>query len=191
CGVGEFRDNRTGVCMCCPERTYSFDASGTCLPCPENGACPGGNALEPLPGYWRSSNESTQMHLCPLGKVSCAGGGKCQQGYTGRLCASCDRGFGTTGPLRCAKCVKPTVAFGLYLCMCIGTVIFVAITVHFTYADNVEGSNDLRPSDLIKILVLYVQYHAIIGVYFSRGLSSMSTSLGRLSWCLGLEQGRL
>lgn len=94
CGAGEFKDNRTGVCMCCPERTYSFDASGTCLACPENGACPGGNALSPLPGYWRSSNESTQMHLCPLGKRSCAGDNLCTKGYSGRMCASCSPGWG-------------------------------------------------------------------------------------------------
>lgn len=99
CGVGEFRDNRTGVCMCCPERTYSFDASGVCLSCPENGACPGGDGMEPLPGYWRSSNASTQMHLCPLGTMACAGGGKCLEGYTGRLCSVCQPGYGTSGGL--------------------------------------------------------------------------------------------
>jgi hypothetical protein len=163
CGVGEFKDNRTGVCMCCPERTYSLDASGTCLACPERGACPGGDALQPMPGFWRSSNQSTQMHMCPLGKVSCAGGDTCQPGYDGRLCAGCEKGWGMVGPLRCGKCMSPRAQFAIYIVICIVTVFFVAITVHFTYADNVEGSTDLRPSDIIKVLVNYAQFHSIIG----------------------------
>jgi hypothetical protein len=162
CGMGEFRDNRTGVCMCCPERTYSLDASGTCLACPERGACPGGDALQPMPGFWRSSNQSTQMHMCPLGKVSCAGGDTCQPGYDGRLCAGCEKGYGMVGPLRCGKCLSPRAQFAIYIVICIVTVFFVAITVHFTYADNVEGSTDLRPSDIIKVLVNYAQFHSII-----------------------------
>lgn len=52
---------------------------------------------------------------------------------------------------------------GIYIFISLVTVFFVACTVHFTYKDNVEGSKDMRPSDLIKILVQYLQYHMIIG----------------------------
>lgn len=83
CGVGEVRDNRTGVCTCCPARSYSFNDSGVCQECPAHGACPGGDALQPLPGYWRSSALSEQLHQCPLGQISCAGKDQCHEGYTG------------------------------------------------------------------------------------------------------------
>lgn len=66
------------------------------------------------------------------------------------------------GPLRCGKCLNPRLQFAIYIIFGIVTVCFVAITVHFTYADNIEGSTDMRPSDFIKILVVYLQYHAII-----------------------------
>jgi hypothetical protein len=40
---------------------------------------------------------------------------------------------------------------------------FATITVHFTWQDNKAGDRLLRPSDLIKVLVQFLQYIVILG----------------------------
>ncbi|KAG2501455.1 hypothetical protein HYH03_001235 [Edaphochlamys debaryana] len=40
-------------------------SASICNNCPEGAYCPGGAAVVPLPGYWHSAANSTQMHLCP------------------------------------------------------------------------------------------------------------------------------
>jgi hypothetical protein len=89
CGAGEFRDNRTSACLCCFERSFSFDSTGVCNPCPAFAACPGGNTLQPLAGYWRSSGVSHLINKCPQSIDACAGRDKCQPGYQGNLCGAC------------------------------------------------------------------------------------------------------
>ncbi|KAG2501446.1 hypothetical protein HYH03_001229 [Edaphochlamys debaryana] len=40
-------------------------AVSVCNNCPEGAFCPGGATVVPLPGYWHSAANSTQMHKCP------------------------------------------------------------------------------------------------------------------------------
>lgn len=163
CESGELTDSRSGVCVCCPERSFSFDTSGVCRPCPERALCPGGDVVQPLPGFWRSSAQSAQVHKCPLLTVACAGKDACQPGYTGNLCGACAQGYGHVSPLTCTRCMQPGLQLGLYVAISSVTLFFVTCTVHFTYKDNVEGSTGLRPSDLIKLGVQFLQYLVIIG----------------------------
>lgn len=166
CGDGEFTDPRSpGICVCCPERSYSFDNSSICRPCPVSAACPGGNTVQPLPGFWRANVTSDSINKCPLGVEACAGKDQCREGYAGNLCGACDAfsGYGHVSPLRCSRCMDPRLQLGLYaLISCVGLA-FVGITVHYTWKDNSEGSTDLRPSDIIKLLVQFLQYLVIIG----------------------------
>jgi hypothetical protein len=92
CGTGELVDNRLRMCVCCPERTYSFDLTGVCQACPDNAVCPGGDVVQPLPGYWRSSLQSAQVHKCPLRVASCTGSDVCAPAYQGPLCGACAQG---------------------------------------------------------------------------------------------------
>lgn len=166
CGVGEQSDaRRGGFCFCCPERSYSFNtSSNVCLPCPANAQCPGGFVVQPLPGFWRASEWSDQVHKCPLSVDACAGNDRCKPGYQGALCAACQApGYGIVSPLRCGRCMAPRTQLGLYILIALVTVFFVAVTVHFTWHDNLEGSNGLRPSDIIKVLVQFLQFLVIIG----------------------------
>jgi hypothetical protein len=67
-----------------------------------------------------------------------------------------------TMPLQCRKCLPPARQLGTYLAIVFVTVLFVAVTVRFTWQDNKENDNSLRPSDLVKVLVSYLQYMVII-----------------------------
>jgi hypothetical protein len=87
-------------------------APGDCIPCPTDKAeCNGGNGIGPLPGYWRSSNITSNFIKCPNPDV-CLGWkepdwdpkGSCAPGYTGVLCAECEAGFSLTGVAKCGLC---------------------------------------------------------------------------------------
>lgn len=52
---------------------------------------------------------------------------------------------------------------GLYILFCFVTVVFIAFTVHTTWKDNQDEDQSVRPTDLIKGLVQFLQYIVIIG----------------------------
>lgn len=62
CGRGEVTPN-PNACQRCLQGYYSLDAQqAVCNMCPINANCTGGDAILPLPGFWRSSANSTQVH---------------------------------------------------------------------------------------------------------------------------------
>jgi hypothetical protein len=161
CGVGEFDGGGGSACLCCPSFTYNFEPNVTsCQQCPANAQCRG-DVVSPVAGYWHSSQRSVQIHRCPIAK-SCQQGGACLAGHTGNLCGECSKGYGTTTPLRCGMCMKPWMQLSVYVVLVSVTVLFVTTTVHFTWQDNKAGDRSLRPSDLIKVLVQFLQYVVIL-----------------------------
>jgi hypothetical protein len=162
CGAGEFDGGDGSACLCCPPFTYSFDSNATlCQQCPANALC-SADVVSPVVGYWHSSPRSLQMHRCPI-TGSCKEGGVCLTGHTGNLCGQCAYGFGTTAPLRCGRCMDPRLQLGLYMLVVGATVLFITVTVHFTWQDNKAGDKSLRATDLIKVLVQFLQYLVILG----------------------------
>jgi hypothetical protein len=164
CGVGEFLQH--DVCVCCPPHTFSFDNSN-CSSCPANADCLGANIVQPLPGFWSSSNTSIQMHRCPLFKTACDyidEGHMCKPGYRGTLCGDCQLPeYGMLSPMRCGKCMQPKVQLGLYLFLSSMTTSFVTYTVHATWQENLQGGRSVLVTDIIKVLVQFLQYIVIIG----------------------------
>jgi len=164
CGVGEYL--ALGACRCCPPFTFSLTPNTTsyqCQACPAWAVCPGVDVLYPVPGYYHSSPRSVQMHMCPMATTACGANGQCQPGYQGNLCGSCAPGYGITLPLKCSRCMSPAWQLGVYMALSIVAVLFVAGTVHFTWKDNLQGGKHLRPSDIIKVLVQFLQYMIILG----------------------------
>jgi len=172
CQAGEVRQH--DMCVCCQQHTFSF-ANGSCQPCPRNGNCTGGSLVQPLPGYWSSAPTSVQMHRCPLFTTACnfrvVNGSvhECNTGYTGPLCGACQLGsvehpeYGLLSQFKCGKCLQPKVQLGLYLLLSCVSVVFVTCTVHATWQENLSGDKVVLVTDLIKVLVQYLQYAAIIG----------------------------
>ena len=158
-------------CVCgCPQHMFSFTnatEASLCEPCPRNANCSGGSLVKPLPGYWASARTSVQMHRCPLSDTACNYSGptrECAEGYTGPLCGTCQRLlYGLLSPFRCGRCLPPKVQLVLFLLVSLVGVVFVAITVHATWQDNLLGNTAVLATDLIKVLVQYLQYTSIIG----------------------------
>ena len=71
----------------------------SCVPCPQDAVCLGGDKITPLPGFWRASNLSTLILGCPVSEA-CLGAsldinqtnldiitkGECLAGHQGALC---------------------------------------------------------------------------------------------------------
>jgi len=163
CDAGEYRTQvlSGSVCKCCLPYTYGFNA--TCEQCPPHAICPGGDVVWPVAGYWHSAAKSVQMHKCPLANRSCGELGVCREGYTGNLCGACRDGFGSTLPFRCSRCASHRQQVTVYLLMFFASVTLISITVHSTWQDNLASDSNLRPSDLIKVLVQFLQYLVIFG----------------------------
>jgi hypothetical protein len=165
CKAGEVLQH--DVCVYCQPHTFSF-TNASCEPCPRDGVCAGGSLVQPLPGYWSSANTSVQMHRCPLSTTSCnyiSRDHQCNEGYTGPLCGACQLPrFGTLGPFECGKCMENSkLQLGVYLAVSGGSVFFVTYTVHATWKDNLTGGKVVLATDMIKVLVQFLQYIAIIG----------------------------
>jgi hypothetical protein len=164
CGVGEYLQH--DVCVCCPPHTFSFTNSN-CSSCPANAECIGASIVQPLPGYWSSSPTSIQMHRCPLFKTACDyvdESHMCRPGYKGTLCGACQLPeYGMLSPMRCGKCLPPKVQLGVYLTVSSVTVSFVTYTVHATWQENLSGDSTVLTTDIIKVLVLFLQCLMIVG----------------------------
>lgn len=192
CSAGEYKEQ--SGCRCCPAYTYSFTGNTTaCEQCPANAQCPGGDVLWPEPGFFHSGPQSVQIHQCPMGNTACAGpGGRCAPGYWGILCGECVAPeYGSTLPLRCGKCMPPAKQLGLYLVIACVTVVFVAITLHFTWLDNLQGGSQLRPSSMIKVLVQYFQYMFILGSISAPWPSAMKQLFSAASLVFGVANGQV
>jgi hypothetical protein len=164
CGKGELLQH--DVCVCCPPHTFGFD-NNSCTMCPANAACLGANIVEPLPGFWSSSPTSIQMRRCPLFKTACDYVNQthmCKPGYQGPLCGECQLPtYGMLSPMRCGLCMRPVVQLVVFLLVSFVGVLFVWYTVHATWQDNLKGGQDVLMTDLIKVLVQFMQYIGIIG----------------------------
>lgn len=68
-----------------------------------------------------------------------------------------------TAPLKCSACMRPQVQFGVYAVLSLIMVSFIALTVHYTWKDNMQGCSGLRPTDVIKVVVQHLQYLVIVG----------------------------
>jgi hypothetical protein len=58
--------------------------------------------------------------------------------------------------------MEPKRQLGLHLMALLLTIMFITLTVHLTWRDNSQGFTHVRASDLIKVLVQYLQYLMIL-----------------------------
>lgn len=143
-------------------RSQASNASQECLPCPANAGCID-NTVRSVEGFWHSSAQSTQIHRCPMFTDACAGGRDCKDGYRGNLCGVCAPGWGMTAPFKCVKCWPRVSQLLVYLALFCASLAAITYTVHATWADNKLADTTLRVTDLIKVLVQFLQYVVILG----------------------------
>ena len=188
CEVGEVP--KGGWCEKCAPNMYSFAAKATdCKPCPLHATCTGGDYLLPNTGYWHSHPYSTQVHACPniavCNQDRFAGSNnnplaapsgdaakipqQCAAGYGGNACGVClspavgDK-YGLSSPFVCKKCTMSlSASIALYAVLLLFMVAGLSYTAHATWHDNQDVTSEMRVSDVLKVLILYVQYLVVLG----------------------------
>eukprot|EP00347_Sterkiella_histriomuscorum_P016197 403354113 len=159
CVSGEVtNDNR---CKKCQRGYFSFDpTSSECLTCLDNAQCQGGDQIIVNQGFWRSSNQSTQIYQC-FSETQCLGGvgNECAQGYQGKLCAVCqsevgDKLYARSGATDCAECLPLASQFAQIL----GVFILLILYVAYIVQSVLRNSKPNKPQTvLIRILTNYFQ----------------------------------
>jgi hypothetical protein len=185
-------------CQCSP-RFYEVGNGGrrTCQSCPLAAACPGGQAIEPIAGYWRiSASEKNTFLRCPGGADVCLGGpnSDCTVGYEGPLCATCSSGYGRLG-LRCARCPNRALSTAYF----IFTIIFIVGLVSFL-SFSAQNLLKQRGSGIQKVFLNYVQTLALIGSFqlefpnqlrsifsFAQGTALLSVRISTVDCTLSLD----
>jgi hypothetical protein len=110
------------ACILCPEGTYLLEevtsTSTTCKPCPSGAACPGGNIVNPMSGFWKAPVTGSRreiasqaiLYQCPPG--FCSDKNECKNNRT--------------GPVSSYSCItqKSTILTQLhFVCRCVGFVL--------------------------------------------------------------------
>ncbi|KRX07830.1 hypothetical protein PPERSA_07580 [Pseudocohnilembus persalinus] len=101
----------------CPQGYYSFsNDTKVCQECMQNAKCLGFDLIIVDPGYWRYSNQSSEIYECQNNPDVCLGGGDsftCDQGHVGALCEACDiygevwgQTYGKSSQYECIICNK-------------------------------------------------------------------------------------
>ena len=142
-------------CFLCPKNTYSLFPSDTfCHDCPHYASCPGGNVLVLDSGYWRASELSTDVFLCP-NPDACEGGlnATCSAGYSGELCSACAEDYYMLGTVSCQECEGVAVIFIRSFIICL-----VVIGL-FTYLSN---QTSLKPGQLASIRIIANFLHFLL-----------------------------
>jgi hypothetical protein len=93
----------------------------------------------------------------------------------GNLCAMCNmqRGYGTVKPFTCKPCLRPAATIALYSAAALLMLVVVRVLTALALADSgpvASATNQARPIDVVKPVVLYAQYLFII------------TSINGISW---------
>ncbi|KNC55284.1 uncharacterized protein AMSG_10925 [Thecamonas trahens ATCC 50062] len=140
-------------CTCMPGAwSVNGNDNVACVECPEGASCAGGRA-QPVarPGYFPTADPGVFLE-CP-NRAACPGGAPfvCAQGYTGRLCGACDRGYYALGGT-CYKCDNRTLP--LLVFFVVVAVAFVGLLVwlnakeelSYRFAAAMIGFNSLQIS---------------------------------------------
>ena len=156
----------------------------TCLKCPSNSFCFGGTYITPLPGFYRYSNESTNVVECG-NKDSCLGmaamvilenqsivnynqshvHGFCKDGSMDTLCFYCKSGFGKYNKNdSCGACASDFIFIYLRLGG-VSIIILLYVLLNYNFAENNFRDPDrifANVSTHIKLIVNHSQHITII-----------------------------
>eukprot|EP00347_Sterkiella_histriomuscorum_P020666 403336934 len=170
CILGEI--NVSNECAKCGLGYYSLDQSQKqCLECPSNAECPGGSEIIVKQGYWRSSENSTNIIKC-LNEDACQGGQiqvspttnssiyiypLCQYGYGGNLCDSCveidGKKFTRTSPHQCGLCPSRETNFIYIIGVFLGLIFAFSILLWI----NLRSEKESETSIILRIILNYFQ----------------------------------
>eukprot|EP00347_Sterkiella_histriomuscorum_P022241 403331176 len=161
CQVGE-KYTIDKSCIVCPTGEYLYQAPKsivTCQKCDPNAICYGLYKVAPKPGYWRSSNTSTNFIKCP-NSFACLGGneydpiGNCSEGFKGVMCGNCMPGFKKASDFKCTICPSQ----GANAVQFTGLIIFAILVCSFLVRSTINSADKEKP--------LYTVYMKIMTNHF-------------------------
>ena len=128
-----------------------------------------------LPGYWRPSNDSLDIRVCPLGPTACLGGaaisgGLCSPNYEGPMCSLCSDGYFNNGGI-CEECGEPSIgSFGLLIAV-VSTLVVIGVIAYFfgtrsTISKGVPASLALRLQVLLPTYQIVATFSWTLGTAF-------------------------
>ncbi|CDW73872.1 UNKNOWN [Stylonychia lemnae] len=149
----------------CQSGEINFNEYSQCNECLDNAECPGGDIINVLPGFWRSSNISTNILPCIYDKA-CVGNQLdstsnnaqiCKYGYEGNLCNHCSNvdgiQFMKINKYECGLC--PSKINNLIYIS--GIFLLLVIALAFLLWINLRTQKESETSIVIRILLNYIQ----------------------------------
>ena len=159
CQQGEY--NAGNECQLCPEGKYSLSPDQPCTACPAQAYCLGNWTMFPRPGYWRPFKDNGAFYKCPNSEA-CLGSpdysnylGNCSEGYRGKMCQACQKGYFRTFENTCTACPDPT----LNILRLIGMIVFMAAYNVFLVKTTLDSAYEPEAvsSIYMKIFTNYTQ----------------------------------
>ena len=165
-------------CMDCRYGYYNFDGA-RCKPCPEGGVCPGKSLLLSQNGWWRPTNLSEKLYMCPKTQACEAGertgDESCIEGHRGPVCALCSISFHEWGNY-CRKCSQ--ISTYVFPAIAAIAILFLVTVVLNTAWDPAQTDSIVR----VNILVSYCQILGRLNYYGIGWTKTMSSALGLLDY---------
>ncbi|KAG2484483.1 hypothetical protein HYH03_016715 [Edaphochlamys debaryana] len=110
---------------------------------------------------------------------------QCAEGYTGNLCAACQPGYSLSTDFECDSCPNLTRTLGIGIFTLLVSAVFVVATTVVNLGE--EDENGEAASDIIKILVVHMQYFIIIARLDINKPSTMRPLTAALATVTGAE----
>jgi hypothetical protein len=128
--------------------------------------CAGSDEIVANNGFFRVSNMSDKIISCPRAGA-CLEKRKCAEGHEGLVCGSCSEGYALATPFKCVKCASRGGAIAVFIASTLILIVFAGIGVQLTLTANKDDTAEsaARPTagNVVKLLVLFLQYTSIIG----------------------------
>lgn len=185
CKPGEVTSSQG--CYPCPKETFSVNPKDQeCRACPGYAVCPGGALLILEKGYWRRSENDSEVFICPI-RSACLGGqqSECEAGYRDKLCAKCDQDYYSLGTSYCFQCEHPAIRVIRLL-----LVLSAILLLHLCVAYRLQGLACSSASDLEtaagKIVISLLQgamLISLINVNWRLMLSRLLSVLEMMASC--------
>ena len=180
CLIGEYQ--QYDKCEACPSGTYSFSPEKPCTACPEGAVCYGNYTMVPEKGYWRADVFTPTFFYCD-NYDACIGSpgenlslqGLCATGYTGNLCATCEKDYSISGKNACSKCPNIYNNFIITGFIALLALFFIALAISIAIMSATRPNSEL--AIYVKILMNYTQMMIIAASLNMRWPSYASTFL--------------